>query len=298
MSDQFNDRNRFRGRYEDEDFDYEGGYGRRSDFGRSYRGEYDYGRDYGYGRGGTYGRGSDFDRDYGRNYGWNRDYGSMTHGNEYNQDFTRGQSYNRGSSFNRGDFDRDYGYNRGSSMRDYNRGSSFDRGRFAYNRDYDFDYDYEFDEPVTTYTYYEIWMIPGPETGRGPQGYHRSDDRIREDVSDRLMQHGRVDASNLTVDVANGEVTLNGSVHSRQAKRMAEDVAESVLGVTDVHNNLKVQPRNQEQGRLTQMQGQSQRADAGSGRHPAAHPDHPPPDREQDLSRFSSQDTLTGRFWR
>jgi len=262
MSDQFYDRNRFRGRQEDDDFDYESGYGRRGDFGRSYRGEYDYGRDYGYGRGGVFGRGTDFDRDYGRNYGWNRDYGSMARGSEYNQDINRGQSFNRGSSFNRGeDFDRDYGYGRGSSVRDYNRGSPFNRGRSSFGRDYDYDTGFDFEEPVTSYTYTEIWMIPGPETGHGPRGYHRSDTRILEDISDRLMQHGRINASDITVQVANGEVTLAGSVNSRHVKRMVEDVAESVPGVTDVHNQLKVQAQGQQQGMLSDQtrtqQGQS-----------------------------------------
>lgn len=77
--------------------------------------------------------------------------------------------------------------------------------------------------------------------GRGPKGYTRSDDRIREDVSDRLTDDGMVDASDIEVMVASGEVTLAGTVSSRQAKRRAEDCAESVSGVRNVQNNLRVQ---------------------------------------------------------
>src|SRR5438874_678 len=33
-------------------------------------------------------------------------------------------------------------------------------------------------------------MHEGPHVGRGPRGYTRSDERIREDVCDRLCQHG------------------------------------------------------------------------------------------------------------
>ncbi len=83
-------------------------------------------------------------------------------------------------------------------------------------------------------------MIPGPETGHGPQGYHRSDERILDEINDRLMLHGQLDARDITTQVENGEVTFSGTVRSRRAKRMAEDVAESVPGVIDIHNELKV----------------------------------------------------------
>ena len=76
--------------------------------------------------------------------------------------------------------------------------------------------------------------------GRGPKGYKRSDDRIREDVSDRLYDDPYVDASEIEVSVGGGEVTLTGTVDSRDARRRAEDVAERVSGVTYVQNNLRV----------------------------------------------------------
>jgi hypothetical protein len=64
-------------------------------------------------------------------------------------------------------------------------------------------------------------------------------------VCDRLMQHGQIDASHMMVDVQNREVTLNGTVNNRKAKRMAEDMAESVPGVTNLHNQLKVSQEEQ-----------------------------------------------------
>lgn len=76
--------------------------------------------------------------------------------------------------------------------------------------------------------------------GRGPKGYKRSDERIREDVSDRLYDDSYVDASDIDVTVSGGEVTLAGTVDSRDARRRAEDVAERVSGVTYVQNNLRV----------------------------------------------------------
>ena len=87
----------------------------------------------------------------------------------------------------------------------------------------------------------ERW--PGPHTGRGPKGYQRGDERIHEDVSERLMDDGRIDATNIEVTVTDSEVTLSGVVESRRIKRLAEDIAESVRGVRDVHNHLRVGER-------------------------------------------------------
>lgn len=87
--------------------------------------------------------------------------------------------------------------------------------------------------------------LVGPYVGRGPKGYRRSDERIREDVCDRLEQHPFVDASEIEVGVRDGVVTLSGTVGERAAKRMAEDVAEGVSGVKDVNNQVRVARREQ-----------------------------------------------------
>jgi hypothetical protein len=81
----------------------------------------------------------------------------------------------------------------------------------------------------------------GSYAGRGPQGYQRSDERIREDVCDCLMADPDVDASSMSVAVKDGEVTLEGTVEDRRTKRAAEDVVEDVPGVKQVHNRLRVQ---------------------------------------------------------
>jgi len=79
----------------------------------------------------------------------------------------------------------------------------------------------------------------GQFAGRGPKGYQRSDERIREDACERLTYDSEVDASDVTVTVADGEVTLEGEVENRNQKRRAEDVIENVNGVKDVHNRLR-----------------------------------------------------------
>jgi len=75
--------------------------------------------------------------------------------------------------------------------------------------------------------------------GRGPRGYKRSDERIREEVNERLYRDHDLDASEIDVRVSEGQVTLDGSVQSRYFKRLAEDLAIDVLGVEDVINHLR-----------------------------------------------------------
>jgi hypothetical protein len=84
---------------------------------------------------------------------------------------------------------------------------------------------------------------PGPHVGKGPRGARRSDDRIKEDVSDRLAISPVLDASEITVDVRDGHVTLTGSVTDRSDKRLAEDLAYSIRGVQDVLNRLRARAR-------------------------------------------------------
>jgi osmotically-inducible protein OsmY len=80
----------------------------------------------------------------------------------------------------------------------------------------------------------------GQYTGRGPKGYQRSDERIREDVCDRLADDPHIDASDIEISVQNAEVTLSGFVRSRYDKRHAEDVVETISGVRDVNNALRI----------------------------------------------------------
>ncbi|MCG3163150.1 MAG: hypothetical protein JMDDDDMK_04533 [Acidobacteria bacterium] len=214
------------------------------------------------------------DREYGREYG--RGYGREGYRQGSRGDYERGYGeYGRGVSGYgregyRGDYER--GYGREYYPGEYSQGS-YGYGREGYGQGYysgsqeygrggrygsEYGYGQSYSSPYWSYT--EMWLVPGPYTGRGPSGYRRSDDRIIEDVNERLQQHGQIDASYVTVNVNNGEVTLTGTVDSRLEKRLAEDVAESCLGVKEVHNNLRVKGREQEQqnqyGQQTTTQGQ------------------------------------------
>ena len=86
----------------------------------------------------------------------------------------------------------------------------------------------------------EGWRVPGPHAGRGPRGYQRSDERIHDEINERLTAHGLIDASDVECRVTAGEVTLTGFVDSRAAKRAAEDLAEDIYGVREVHNQIRV----------------------------------------------------------
>ena len=80
----------------------------------------------------------------------------------------------------------------------------------------------------------------GGHRGKGPVGYTRSDERIREAACEALTEDDQVDASDIEVAVHDGEVTLTGVVTDRHAKRFAEDCVWRVSGVRDVQNQLRL----------------------------------------------------------
>jgi hypothetical protein len=112
--------------------------------------------------------------------------------------------------------------------------------------------------------------------GRGPKGWQRSDDRLREEICERLTADPHVDASEITVNVREGEVTLEGSVENRGMKRAAEDAADGVLGLRQVHNRLRIEPSRRTDG--------SRRGEEGTGA----------TSRSQDVSSFSPETQRSG----
>ncbi|MFJ1298929.1 BON domain-containing protein [Pseudomonadota bacterium AL_CKDN230030165-1A_HGKHYDSX7] len=75
-----------------------------------------------------------------------------------------------------------------------------------------------------------------------PKGYVRSDERVREIVCERLSRSG-LDVSDVSVDVSEGTVTLQGTVADRRAKHQVEDCVDACAGVSDVDNRIKVAAR-------------------------------------------------------
>lgn len=79
--------------------------------------------------------------------------------------------------------------------------------------------------------------------GRGPRGYLRSAERIREDLCDRLTESPVVDASDIEVAVTGSEVVLTGSVDTTAEYQHVQEIALEVSGVTRVSNRLSVRTR-------------------------------------------------------
>lgn len=175
--------------------------------------------DYGYDRGG---RGANGQGGYGES---RRGYGP---GGVYGAGETEGGTGRSGSDYGRGDL---AGGAPGSGRRAYGDGGYFQDA-----------YDPRKPQGAVARHPWEPSAPRGPHTGRGPKGYRRSDDRVKEEVCERLTHHGHLDATNIRVSVLDGEVTLEGTVSSRQEKRLAEDTVEHLSGVKDIHNHLRIGP--------------------------------------------------------
>lgn len=177
--------------------------------------------------------GANYDRygDHGR-YEDQRGYGGSYDSNYGRPNYGRSDS---GSSWGRSDY-RTRGYEEGDRNRNYGRGEGDERSWWdrttdevsSWFGDEDAERRRERDRQRAQYR------------GKGPKNYSRSDERIKEDINDRLSDDPFIDASDIEVTVAKGEVTLTGTVGHRSSKRRAEDIAESVSGVKQVENRLRV----------------------------------------------------------
>jgi osmotically-inducible protein OsmY len=249
------DDDRYRQRSRSRDVDFERGRGVGYDGG-------DEGESYARGQGVGY-NGIEDDRDrswksrpsyYKRNRDYSRDYSSESrYPNDYEErQATSRRSLSRGSS----PYGSVYGAEPASTNRYYERTyRPPDYGRdFEYDRDEGRNYaqhrgwwDRASDEVASWFGDEEAerrrrtdGVREAKHRGRGPRDYRRSDERIREDINDRLTDHDYLDAYDVLVTVNEGEVILSGTVSSRRAKRLTEDIAESVSGVKNVQNQLRV----------------------------------------------------------
>jgi osmotically-inducible protein OsmY len=157
-----------------------------------------------------------------------------------------------GSSYGRSDYDRSRhgqsnygqsGYGSGSSSRNFDRGYGNDHDRSR--RDQQLNERGFFEKAGD-----EVASWFGDEDaerqrrmdhrGRGPANYERSNERLLEEACERLTNDWGVDASQINVTADDNEITLDGTVDSRSAKRRAEDCVHDVSGVRHVQNNLRV----------------------------------------------------------
>jgi hypothetical protein len=166
-------------------------------------------------------------------------------------------------------------YNRG-----YGRRTGWDREPYGpmVDREDEWEYERGFEDVGWSNFPDEYEGEPGPYSGIGPRNYQARDEDIYDLVCSRLTQHGQIDASEMEVHVQEREVTLRGTVANRSMKRLAEDVADSVPGVRDVHNQLRLsgQPGG----------GAGRREEVGeSGVYPAS---GPPPEGDAEVHGMAS----------
>lgn len=183
-----------------------------------------------------------------------------------------GQGYSSQSSYGSQGMGQGYGSQMGGQSyggqgmgmsgmgRDYGSSTSMDMGSMGMQGGYGQGYG-------QSQSYGQSGMGSGQQgyRGRGPKGYQRSDDRIKEAVSDALEDADHVDAENIDVQVQNGEVTLTGTVSDRVQKRRAEECVEHLRGVKDVHNQLRVQQQSGMSSYGSQMAQSGQGSQSGRG---------------------------------
>lgn len=68
-----------------------------------------------------------------------------------------------------------------------------------------------------------------------------NDEQIKQYVVDQLVWDNRLDASNIQVAVSDGKVVLNGTVMTPDQYWQAEKDVTSILGVSEVENNLTIE---------------------------------------------------------
>ncbi len=154
----------------------------------------------------------------------------------YGQGSYENYGQNQGQSHGQGNYRRAYG---GSYSNSYGNNNYRNTGNRENDRGF---FDRAADEVSSWFGNEdaEVRRQADKYRGRGPKNYARSDDRIREDVCDRLAADPWIDASEIEVSVNGAEVTLSGQATSREQRRRIEDCAENVSGVSHVQNNTRV----------------------------------------------------------
>ncbi|MEZ4240931.1 MAG: BON domain-containing protein [Myxococcota bacterium] len=96
------------------------------------------------------------------------------------------------------------------------------------------------DDPHSLASYGAFRVARGPHAGKGPRGFERNWDRVRDEVCDLLERDGEIDASDIDVRMDRGVVLLTGTVADRHQKRRAEHLIDGIPQVHDVRNELRL----------------------------------------------------------
>lgn len=76
-----------------------------------------------------------------------------------------------------------------------------------------------------------------------PTGRRVSDGKLAHDIREILTHDHELDARDIEVEVESGAVTLTGVVADSDARLLAEELVETLPGVREIHNRLRVEPR-------------------------------------------------------
>lgn len=149
------------------------------------------------------------------------------------------ESYH-GYPYSARDFERSWQHHPSHDQNEYGQAYQGNRTRGAYGLSAD-----HLQSSHQPYRSGEDYYSQNSYAGRGPKGYERSDERLREDICERLERDPHIDASEISISVKSGVVTLEGSVADRMQKHRAEDMADACSGVKDVQNRINVSRRDQ-----------------------------------------------------
>jgi hypothetical protein len=83
----------------------------------------------------------------------------------------------------------------------------------------------------------EVEIAGSPASG-DRRGRRQPDETLARDIQEVLTADPELDATGIDVDVQGGAVTLRGRVVSSEAKLLAGELVESMIGVSEVDNRL------------------------------------------------------------
>ena len=78
-------------------------------------------------------------------------------------------------------------------------------------------------------------------TNSGPRSRRKPDESLRQEIREILTADPELEATDIEVEVEGGAVTLRGAVVDSDARLLAEELVESLAGVREVHNRLRVE---------------------------------------------------------
>ena len=175
-------------------------------------------------RGGYQGGGPEYGRGYGRDFG-----GGLGEG----FDGSHGEGY--GGSVAPSDYREGFGgeaYGGGMASGDYDRSQGARGGNFGSDD--------------------RSWMDRCADDesqgrkhhrGRGPKDWSRDDQRLYEEVCERLLHDRLIDARGIEVVVEDGVVTLRGEARAASDPMLAEQLVREIPGVKGLQVSLALHPR-------------------------------------------------------